>query len=322
VGCSGFLPFAAGDREACARGVFLDLGDFKTSGSAVEVVGEYAPHELIYRPRMPRTDSPYGTPPAEDIILTVNTGLRKISQDLAHFTDGNIPPMIANPPDATLDPKQLQQFEEWFNAVLAGNDAARSRIRFVPWPLNLKELRPFSYDTELDLWMLQLTFAAYGVPPQEAGFTHDTNRATAESQQNVNERRGLKPLAVWMKGLFDRVIQAPVERGGQGQPQLEWQWTFGESEDRKAQAEIDKIYTVDIGALSPTEVRAMRFGSEVDGPAPAPPGDRTAARRRCRPPARLQHVLGSQRDRQKPGRRYHLPRSHPSQAQIINNHRL
>ena len=65
---------------------------------------------------MPRTDSPYGTPPAEDIILTVNTGLRKISQD-PHFTDGNIPPMIANPPDATLDPKQLQQFEEWFNAV-------------------------------------------------------------------------------------------------------------------------------------------------------------------------------------------------------------
>jgi len=243
---------------------------------AVEVVGEYAPHELIYRPRMPRTDSPYGTPPAEDIILTVNTGLRKISQDLAHFTDGNIPPMIANPPDATLDPKQLQQFEEWFNAVLAGNDAARSRIRFVPWPLNLKELRPFSYDTELDLWMLQLTFAAYGVPPQEAGFTHDTNRATAESQQNVNERRGLKPLAVWMKGLFDRVIQAPVERGGQGQPQLEWQWTFGESEDRKAQAEIDKIYTVDIGALSPTEVRAMRFGSEVDGPAPAPPEEGAA----------------------------------------------
>ena len=235
---------------------------------ASEVIGEYAPHELIYRPRMPRTDSPYGQPPTEDIILTVNTGLRKINQDLAHFTDGNIPPMIANPPDATLNPEQLKQFEEWFNAVLAGNDAARSRIRFVPWPLNLKELRPFSYETELDLWMLQLTFAAFGVPPQEAGFTHDTNRATAEQQQNVNERRGLKPLAVWMKGLFDRVIQAPADRGGLGCPMLEWQWTFAESEDRKAQAEIDKIYAVDIGAISRAEVRTLRFGSELDGPPP------------------------------------------------------
>ena len=52
-------------------------------------------------------------------------------------------------------------------------------------------------------------------------------------------------------------------------------------------------HTVDIGALSPTEVRAMRFGSEVDGPAPAPPEEarprrspfaETRRRRRCRRP--------------------------------------
>lgn len=228
------------------------------------------PHQLIYRPRMPRADSPYGLPPTEDIIMNVNMGLRKMNQDLAHFTDGNIPRMLIAPPEGKLDPKQVAEFERYFNAVLAGNDAARTRAKFLPWNANVKELDSFTYETTLDLWMLQITFAAFGVPPQEAGFTQDINRATAESQQNVNERRGLKPLALWLKGMFDRVIQAPKELGGFNCPQLEWQWNFGEAEDKKSQADTDKIYA-GLGVVSAAELRTMRFGDQLDGPPPAPP---------------------------------------------------
>ena len=248
----------------------LPFSQYERQGKAPEPTGEWKPHELIYRPRMPRTDSPYGLPPAEDIILNINAGLRKLNQDMAHFTDGNIPPMLISPPEGNLDPKQVMEFEEWFNAVLAGSDSARARAKFLPWNANVKELKPFSYDTALDLWMLQITFAAYGVPPQEAGFTQDVNRATADAQENTNERRGLKPLATWLKGLFDRVIQSPQEAGGMGQADLEWQWSFGEQEDKTALAQSDKIY-VEIGALSAQEVRALRFGDTLDGEAPAAP---------------------------------------------------
>ncbi|MBK9711552.1 MAG: phage portal protein [Kouleothrix sp.] len=226
--------------------------------------------ELIYRPRMPRTDSPYGLSPVEDILLNINMGLRKMTGDLAHFTDGNIPPMLITPPDGKLDAKQVAQFEEWFNAVLAGNDTTRSRAKFLPWPADVKELRAFSYVTDLDLWMLQLTFAAFGVPPQEAGFTQDVNRATADAQENINERRGLKPLAHWLKGLFDLIIQRPVAQGGMGCPFLEWQWDFGESEDRTA---IATIHASDIehGVISPAESRTLRYGDVLDGPPPPMP---------------------------------------------------
>lgn len=271
----------------------LPFSQYERQGKAPEVVGEWQPRELIYRPRMPRTDSPYGLPPAEDIILNINAGLRKLNQDMAHFTDGNIPPMLISPPEGNLDPKQVMEFEEFFNAVLAGSDAARARAKFLPWNANVKELKPFSYDTALDLWMLQITFAAYGVPPQEAGFTQDVNRATADAQENTNERRGLKPLATWLAGLFNQVIQRPQEQGGMGQADLEWQWSFGEQEDRTEQAQADKIY-VEIGALSAQEVRAMRFGDTLDGEAPTPllPGS-TPTEAAAQPPAPFGKVAGA-----------------------------
>jgi hypothetical protein len=260
-----------GGYEQVLYGMPWTLSERATTDPAERLALPYfTTGELIYRPRMPRTDSPYGMAPTEDIILNINMGLRKMSGDLAHFTDGNIPPMLITPPDAKLDPKQVAQFEEWFNAVLAGNDSMRSRAKFLPWPADVKELRTFSYATELDLWMLQLTFAAFGVPPQEAGFTQDVNRATADAQENINERRGLKPLAFWLKGLFDLVIQRPVEQGGLGMPALEWQWEFGESEDKAALAGIHAS-DIQAGVISPAESRTLRYGDVLDGPPPPAP---------------------------------------------------
>jgi hypothetical protein len=253
----------------------------------------YAPHELIYRPRWTRTFTPYGFPPTEWIILRVNTALRKQAFDLAYFTDGNIPDMIATPPgDAknggNLSPEQVEQFEEWFNAMLEGNDAARRKVRFLPWNMNMKELRPFNYETILDEWMLRVTCAAYSVPPQELGFTNDVNKGTAELQEAVNQRKGLKPLANWLKKNFfnDFIQQDLAAAWGPGRPDqalslpgqptrpptnpfklVEWGWQFGDDDDKQTQAATDQIYHA-IGAVSANEIRVMRFGDILDGDGP------------------------------------------------------
>jgi len=253
-----------------------------------EKLPTFAPHELVYRPRWTRSFTPYGFPPTEWVILRINTALRKQSFDLAYFTDGNIPDMIGSPPDdRTLNPQQVSEFETWFNAVLEGDDAARRKVRFVPWNMNLKELRPFSYETALDEWMLKITCSAFGVPPQELGFTNDVNKATAELQEAVNDRRGLRPLTMWLKQMLDRFIQSDLAESWQprqiislpGQATrpaqnpfklLEWQWQFGDDEDRLTQAQTDQIY-LSAGVVSPNEIRAMRFGDTLDGAAPEMP---------------------------------------------------
>lgn len=251
----------------------------------------YTPRQMIYRPRWARTFTPYGFPPTEWIIMRVNTALRKQTFDMGWFTDGNIPDMIATPPESMEGmTDQIQEFETWFNATVAGNDQARRRVRFVPWNMNFQTLKEFQYNTVLDEWMLRVTCAAYSVPPQELGFTYEVNRATAEMQEAVNERRGLKPLANWLKRvIFDPLIKDDLARkfGGDetttisvpGQPtqlviqpykQVEWQWNYGSKSDELVQAQSDQIY-VGIGIISPNEVRTMRFGDVLDGPAPGIP---------------------------------------------------
>jgi hypothetical protein len=229
----------------------------------------FSTNELIYRSRWPRSFTPYGCPPSEWIILRVNTALRKQTFDLAHFTDGNIPAGLLSPPDGLLNPEQVAQFEEAFNAVLLGDDKARVRIKFLPWAGNFQSLNELTeggrYESSLDEWMLKITCAAYGVTPAEIGWTEDVNRASSEGQENVNERRGRQPLAKWLK----QVIFDPVIQQRHGQPQLEWQWQFGEVEDRAVVAKVQQD-DVAAGVISASESRVLRY-PDLDGPAPGPP---------------------------------------------------
>lgn len=223
----------------------------------------FTPHDVIYRPRYQRSFTAYGFPPTEWVIVRINTALRKQSVDLAHFTDGNVPNMLASPPDGALDPNQLREFEELFNADLAGNDRARSRIKFVPFNLNLRELMPFNYSTEVDRWMMNVTVAAFGVTPSELGFTEDVNRATALAQESITYRRGIEGISSWLKNMFDRLLSDDFRS-----PDLEWQWHFGKADDRMLLAQLDQIYS-GMGVISPEEVRALRFGNVLEGPSPA-----------------------------------------------------
>jgi SPP1 gp7 family putative phage head morphogenesis protein len=251
----------------------------------------FGTHELLYKPRWARAFSPYGCPPTEWIILRVNQAIRKQTFDLAYFTDGNIPDMLVAPPE-DVHPDQVAAFEENFNAVLEGQDKARRKIRFFPWAKpDVKELRSFSYETELDFWMLRITCAAYGVPPTELGFTDTANRAVMEMSEAINERRGLNPLTLWLKNvLFDPLsyeygvdwveIKAGVSISLPGRPTrlkprsrfdgLEWQWHFGEKDDALQAAQE---YQIDLqeGVVTPDEVRTLKYGDRLTGPAPGKP---------------------------------------------------
>ena len=223
----------------------------------------FTPHDMIYRPRYQRSFSPYGFPPTEWVIIRVNTALRKQSMDLAHFTDGNVPNMLASPPEGLLDPQQVREFEEMFNADLSGNDRARSKIKFMPFNMNLRELMPFNYSTEVDRWMMNVTVAAFGVTPSELGFTEDVNRATALAQESITYRRGIEGISNWLKTFFDRLLADDFRSAD-----LEWQWHFGKADDRMLLAQLDQIYT-GMGVISPEEVRALRFGNVLEGQSPA-----------------------------------------------------
>jgi hypothetical protein len=53
--------------------------------------GTYTTDELLYTPYWQRPDSPYGHPPAEWIILSINRAIRRQAIDLTNYTEGTLP---------------------------------------------------------------------------------------------------------------------------------------------------------------------------------------------------------------------------------------
>ena len=211
--------------------------------------------ELMYLPRNPRPHKAYGFSPVEQIVVTVNIGLRRQVMQLQHFTEGNVPPGLLNAPDGW-SPEQIRQFQEWFDSILAGNTGARTRLVWGPSGAKYQPFKEAPYKDDFDEWLARIVCYAFSLPP--TAFTPQVNRATAQTAQEAALEEGMAPLLGWVKRLVDDVIQKRM-----GHVDLEFAWSDVRPTDPKDQATIlggyvrDGIYALnearDILGLGPIE---------------------------------------------------------------------
>lgn len=204
--------------------------------------------ELIYLPRNRRPHKAYGFSPVEQIVLTVNIGLRRQLMQLQHFTEGNVPPGLLNAPDGW-SPEQIRQFQEWFDSTLAGNTGARTRLVWGPSGAQYQAFKAAPYKDDFDEWLARIVCYAFSLPP--TAFTPQVNRATAQSAQEAALEEGLAPLIGWVKRLVDGVIQHRM-----GHMDLEFAWSNARPTDAKEQAAILGGYVKD-GIYAVNEARGM-----------------------------------------------------------------
>lgn len=212
-------------------------------------------NDLIYLPRNRRPHKAYGFSPVEQIVMTVNIGLRRQVMQLQHFTEGNVPPGLLNAPDGW-NPEQIRQFQEWFDSILAGNTGARSRLVWGPSGAKYQAFKEAPYKDDFDEWLARIVCYAFSLPP--TAFTPQVNRATAQTAQEAAVEEGLAPLMGWVKRLVDSVIQNRM-----GHVDLEFAWSDVRPMDAKDQAAIlgnfvkDGIYALnearDVLGLGPVE---------------------------------------------------------------------
>jgi HK97 family phage portal protein len=208
---------------------------------------DYTADELIYAPRNPRPHKVYGYSPVEQILMTVNIGLRRQVSQLNYFTEGNTPEALIGVPEAWT-PDQIRQFQEYWDALLEGNLAARRHTRFVPGGLRYQPIRDVPLKDEFDEWLARVVCFAFSVPP--TALSKQTNRATAESAQDAATAEGLQPLLVWLKGLIDQIIGQVLSCDD-----LEFAWADRTAPDPQTQATIAAAY-VGAGIKTRNEVRA------------------------------------------------------------------
>lgn len=213
---------------------------------------DFTSDELFYLPRNPRPGRVYGMSYVEQIMITVNTAIRRALYQYAYYEEGNVPDAIIGAP-ANWNSEQLGKFQAYWDAVVTGD--VRRRVKFVPDGTRYIATKTEPLFDTGDEWLARVVMFCLSLPPNP--FVKETNRATAATQQEVALEQGLKPGKKWVKRVMDRVIQRWFN-----EPGLEWSWTDEVDVDPMVQAQIDDT-NIKNRSKTINEVRADRGDDDV-----------------------------------------------------------
>jgi hypothetical protein len=219
--------------------------------------------DLIYAPRNPRPNHNYGFGPVEQIIVTINTLIRRQAAQLAYFTEGNTPAGLLNGPEGW-SPDQIRDMQLWLDARLSGATAQQAKLLWVPAGTRYQSFKDSPIKDDFDEWLARIVAHAFSLPPTP--FVRQMNRSTAGEDKDRGLEEGLEPIKLWAKRLIDGVIQDE-----QGCPDLEFAWNDAVAVDPLQQAQIDDLCLRN-GSATIDEVRDRR------GEGPLPDGAGARAR--------------------------------------------
>lgn len=219
----------------------------------------YRRDEIIFRPRNLRIHKIYGYSPVEQIMMTVNIGLRRQVFQLNFFTEGNVPAALIGVPEQWT-PDQIRTFQEWFDGIFAGNLAERRKARFVPSAVG-KTYIP-TQETELfgmaEEWLARVCCFAFSLSPQP--FIKMMNRSTAEHASNDAAATGLEPLKMFIKGIVDDVLMEEFDS-----EDLELVWRGDDELDPVKRQQITES-DVKTGLMTVNEGRVANGRDPYDDP--------------------------------------------------------
>jgi phage portal protein BeeE len=116
---------------------------------------------------------------------------------------------------------QVREFQAFFESEVAGKGAlgfigGTKGADWIPFRQNNREMQFL----EWQIYLVRKIAVVFGLSPQDLGVTFDVNRSTAETQLQISEDRGLRPL---MSLIQDYLTQEVI-----------WDPTFGGSDNNLA----------------------------------------------------------------------------------------
>lgn len=186
-------------------------------------INKLTKEELIYMVMNPRTYSPFGISPIENLIVTITTALKLQAYSLATLTEGNVPDgFVELPKDVASSRDQVKEWQDAWDAMLSGDPRFQHKLKFLPGGMKYTATRTtddMSFE-RFEKWLLLNTCSVFGVQPNAIGFNFETNRSTSETAYEVGKERGMLPLALWVKEMMDEIVQEDF-----GWEDLEFNWT-------------------------------------------------------------------------------------------------
>ncbi|MBN2002807.1 MAG: phage portal protein [Anaerolineae bacterium] len=221
--------------------------------------------ELQYAVMNPRTHSLYGFSPTEAVLHTASIVLGRLEGAGDALDDSNVPAFFGEVPEGW-QPDQIKTWQEYWDAV---TKQQTHRGVWGPAGADVKFPPRVEIDTKFDVWLTQLVLAIFEVQPQELGLTADVNRATGEVQEQITQRRSVKPLAALVAEMVNGAFAATGNEG--------YELTFPELLKRsRDEIRSDAQTYVPMGVISAQEIRE-ELG--YTGPAPAEEKSESAGER-------------------------------------------
>jgi hypothetical protein len=140
--------------------------------------------QLFYMPRNARTKSLYGYSPVEQVVMSVNIGLRRQISQLQYYSEGTIPDVFLEAPEG-LSEDRFTQFEAMWNEKFAST-AARRKANFIPHGTTVTFAKDPKLKDEMDEYLARKIAYAFSVSP--TALVKMVNRACyAEDTETLTE---------------------------------------------------------------------------------------------------------------------------------------
>jgi phage portal protein BeeE len=171
------------------------------TGNALPV--PFGRREIIYISTNTRTDGIYGRSPLEVIEQVLMTLVYGIQYNTDFYVNGNMPEGLIHVEGA--DGELCLSLQEKLKSKFKTSDELLGKerrightypvwggpaVNFVPFQFNAKDMEII----EQQKWFTKLVWSAFGVTPDQMGYTEDSNKAVSQTQTGVFKKKALRPL--------------------------------------------------------------------------------------------------------------------------------
>ena len=197
--------------------------------------------QLIYRPIVPRVDSPYGFGPTEQALIVIMTGLQKQAYQLDYWREGTVPAVFMSPGDVNITPTQIRELQSAVNAY-AGDPAWHHKIIVTPPGAHIYPQRAADLADQFDEFLANEVAMCYDVDPMSLGIIPNVSttvspfaaKEMAQSSKTVHERTSTKPMLKYIVSIAHAVLHRVLA-------QDDMKFTFAgmdEAQDQAAQTDL------------------------------------------------------------------------------------
>ena len=149
--------------------------------------------DFIYMMQNRRTDSPIGYSPLATLQLTIEAEMQAHEYNRRQVA-GAAPDGVLNLGEGMTE-QQARQFASYFEAEVAGRGAIGflagvKNPGWIPFRANNREMQFL----EWQIYLVRKICVVLGLTPQDLGVTYEVNKSTSETQIQISEDRGLRPL--------------------------------------------------------------------------------------------------------------------------------